>query len=342
MRLCEGVRLRAHRMRITTVMMNCLAAFALSIAQQTEKPEAVPEDCLVDVVIASVGQPITLLFEPTLQLSNGEQPNYRTLSGSFIATGLSQITWIPTCIGWDFIEIRATDAQGSSRVVLRIDFIVDDVSRLLEVYDLPVDAEGRGYLVPLTVGGCQYAAILRNDMTSQAPGRPGQGGRLCLKRPDPPPGLNCASLPPEGIWVCPPFYIAHTYCGSLRTCAFSANTTVATICGSAAASLRARIGLPLGRCIIIGDFKFCADMSGCVTISTVTATRVRCQSCTIIKKQYCRRFCCINGVVQCCEQHLYIQKCHEMTWWFPPPAGPTTHQTCHPPEGPFTQPGCDW
>lgn len=343
MKRLNGSRRWLRRMRTLGIVIGCVMNLAPSIAQHTPSQIASPqvaEGCMVEVVLASAGQPITLLFEPALQLSAGEQLIYETLSGDFLTTNPSLITWVPTRAGWDFIQVRAVSVSGNSRVVARIDFVVDDESLLSEVYNLPIDVRRRGYIVPLSAGGENHAAIWLEEINTQAPGRPGRGGKLCLKRPDPPPGLNCASLPPGGTWVCPPYYVAETLCTRLFTCSYRRNQVITRLCGEEAAELKAQLGLAEG-CITIGEIEFCVTVDGCVQVTSTIDIRVQCQQCTEYKKQFCRRFCCRNNVVECCEQHLWQRKCFYRIVWLP--SGPVkTPQVCTNPSGPYTQPGCDW
>ncbi len=338
----KTLRVGTHKslVAVAASLITLAISSAQMSAQMVDQPSPVPENCFVEVVIASAGQPISLLFEPALQAAAGEQLVYDTLMGSFVTTSPSLITWVPTCAGWDFVQVRAVDANGNSRVVARVDFMVDDESQLTETYDLTVEVEGRGWIVPLSAGGEQYAAIWLNDYDTQAPGQPGRGGRLCLPRPSPPPGLTCASLPPGGLWVCPPFYDAAVYCTGLSTCEYREGQVVVVLCGEAAARLKAQLGLQHG-CIRIGSFEVCVVAGGCVQIISTTRTRVQCQQCVVDKKQYCRRYCCRNGVVECCEQHLWRQRCWYRRLWLP--FGVVhTNPDCDPPVGPYTQPGCNW
>jgi len=296
----------------------------------------------IQVVVTSVGDIITLLFEPDLPSSAGEQLVYETLNGKFLYTSPSMLSWMPTCAGWDYIQVSAVDSHGNSRVVARVDFAVDIESQLSAQYDLTVEVEGRGWIVPMSEGGDQYAAIWLNEIAPQERGRRGRGGCLRLPRPSPPPGLNCASMPPEGVWVCNPFYRAEEYCARPYDCEYNERETVVVVCGEAAAKLRARFGLRIGGCKVIGDFELCVGANGCVRITSTTRTRIQCQRCVVVKKQYCRRFCCINGRVECCEQHLYRQRCRYLITWIPRVGPVPSPEVCSPPTGPVTRPGCDW
>ncbi|GIV09343.1 MAG: hypothetical protein KatS3mg019_1434 [Fimbriimonadales bacterium] len=306
-------------------------------------PQPVPEQCTVEVVIASVGQPISLLFEPPLEAAVGEQLVYDTLMGSFLSTSPSLVSWVPTCAGWDFIQVRAVDAQGRSRVVARVDFIVDDESQLTEVYELTVEVDGRGWIVPLSEGGSRYTAIWLSEVTTQAPGRPGRGGRICLPRPKIPPGKTCASLHPDpnhpSNWICTPFFVAETYPGSPRNCGNIGGGGEVTICGSAAAKLKARLGISRGCVSLGGGVTVCVVAGGCVRIVISGSFIIRCETWRDFRVQRCIRMCCVNGRVVCCEQHRWTKVCTYTIWHFPPPIGDVIEDpVCSPPAGPFVEP----
>lgn len=273
-----------------TILLSGLWLLVLtnSVAQPLtiSDPQPIPqvaEECTVDVVVASVGQPISLLFEPPLEAAVGEQLVYDTLMGSFHLTSPSLVSWVPNCAGWDFIQVRAVDVQGRSRVVARVDFIVDDESQLTEVYELTVEVDGRGWIVPLSEGGSRYTAIWLSEVTPQAPGRPGRDGRICLPRPQIPPGKTCASLHPDpnhpSNWVCTPFFTAECYPSRPRTCGSVGGGFLLEICGQQASQIGARLGLRPGGCISVGGgITVCARWDGCVTITGNGSFRIRCET----------------------------------------------------------------
>ena len=62
--------------RMTVILPGLWLLTSTSSTAQTlmpSDPQPIPEECTVDVVIASVGQPISLLFEPPLEPAVGEQ-----------------------------------------------------------------------------------------------------------------------------------------------------------------------------------------------------------------------------------------------------------------------------
>lgn len=221
--------------------------------------------------------------------------------------------------------------------------MVGDESQLQTTYDLTVEAEGRGYLLPLNAGGTQYAAIWLSDLTPQAPGRPGRGGRICLPRPKIPPGKTCASLHPDpnhpSNWVCTPWYQAFCYTSYPRDCGGGGGSFTVTICGQEAAELKARLGLTRGCINVGGNFNVCVAAGGCVTITVSGGVRIRCEGRRCFKVQRCIRMCCVNGQVVCCEQHRYTRVCTYYIWHFPPPIGSVkAPEACDDPSGPFEEP----
>ena len=138
MRTSTRLFAKALGLAIATTAALCITPNALSqdtglLALPQEPPIEDPIDdlpgdpipCSPDLIIVEPGEKVTILFEPPLQTAPSEVLVYETIIGQFIETTPSMITWIPTHCGWDYIQVRAVDEDGNSRVIVRLDFTGD-------------------------------------------------------------------------------------------------------------------------------------------------------------------------------------------------------------------------
>jgi len=136
MRTSTRLFAKALGLAIATTAALCITPNALSqdtglLALPQEPPIEDPIDdlpgdpipCSPDLIIVEPGEKVTILFEPPLQTAPSEVLVYETIIGQFIETTPSMITWIPTHCGWDYIQVRAVDEDGNSRVIVRLCFV---------------------------------------------------------------------------------------------------------------------------------------------------------------------------------------------------------------------------
>lgn len=351
MRTSTRLFAKALGLAIATTAALCITPNALSqdtglLALPQEPPIEDPIDdlpgdpipCSPDLIIVEPGEKVTILFEPPLQTAPSEVLVYETIIGQFIETTPSMITWIPTHCGWDYIQVRAVDEDGNSRVIVRLDF-TGDSPELSQRFDLTVHPEHLGLILPLNEGGESYTATLLGRSS-------GQRARRCqqLPRPQIPPGMTCAQLDPDPNknWICTGWLVAETYPSRPRRCGGLGGVTTVTVCGTQATELAGRIGLDLrrvGRCVeLAGGLRACVAAGGCISIQIQGNFDIKCEHWRTFEVERCIRLCCRNGVVECCEQHRKTRICTYVVWHFPPPIGSIkTPPVCTPPAGPFVE-----